>query len=209
MRLIRALRDCKQRSLTVSKKALTVSKKASPILPKTWPGISDNPLSISKKVLFARGGGVVRKNQIKEGSGGCFPSSRGISRMRSGQKLTRSSFTSEGQECGVGSVVVRSAFFGVHRFSVQRPPNPYFEGFRSDLGQKSGAPQTQIQRRRIQRAIPGPLIKGVSKSYCLQRESVCVCVCLQAPCFLSRIGLQQRQSQLPLTRKLKLKLIPR
>ena len=30
MRLISALRDCKQRSLTVSKKALTVSKKASP-----------------------------------------------------------------------------------------------------------------------------------------------------------------------------------
>ena len=32
MRLIRALRDCKQRSLTVSKKAPSVSKKASPIL---------------------------------------------------------------------------------------------------------------------------------------------------------------------------------
>ena len=31
VRLIRALRDCKQRSLTVSKKAPTVSKKASPI----------------------------------------------------------------------------------------------------------------------------------------------------------------------------------
>ena len=30
MRVIRALRDCKQRSLTVSKKAPTVSKKASP-----------------------------------------------------------------------------------------------------------------------------------------------------------------------------------
>ena len=30
MRLIRALRDCKQRSLTVSKKAPTVSKEASP-----------------------------------------------------------------------------------------------------------------------------------------------------------------------------------
>ena len=30
LRLIRALRDCKQRSLTVSKKAPTVSKKASP-----------------------------------------------------------------------------------------------------------------------------------------------------------------------------------
>ena len=30
MRLIRPLRDCKQRSLTVSKKAPTVSKKASP-----------------------------------------------------------------------------------------------------------------------------------------------------------------------------------
>ena len=32
MRLVRALRDCKQRSLTVSKKAPTVSKKASPNL---------------------------------------------------------------------------------------------------------------------------------------------------------------------------------
>ena len=32
VRLVRALRDCKQRSLTVSKKAPTVSKKASPIL---------------------------------------------------------------------------------------------------------------------------------------------------------------------------------
>ena len=32
VRLIRALRDCKQRSLTVSKKAPTVSKKASPLL---------------------------------------------------------------------------------------------------------------------------------------------------------------------------------
>ena len=30
-RLIRALRDCKQRSVTVSKKAPTVSRKASPI----------------------------------------------------------------------------------------------------------------------------------------------------------------------------------
>ena len=30
MRLIRALRDCKQRSSTVSKKAPTVSRKASP-----------------------------------------------------------------------------------------------------------------------------------------------------------------------------------
>ena len=31
VRLIRALRDCKQRSLTVRKKALTVSEKASPL----------------------------------------------------------------------------------------------------------------------------------------------------------------------------------
>ena len=36
VRLIRAFRDCKQRSLTVSKKAPTVSKKASP-LPQTFP----------------------------------------------------------------------------------------------------------------------------------------------------------------------------
>ena len=32
VRLVRALRDCKQRSLTVSKKAPTVSKKASPLV---------------------------------------------------------------------------------------------------------------------------------------------------------------------------------
>ena len=38
MRLIRGLRDCKQRSLTVSKKAPTVSKKASPIFLKPWEG---------------------------------------------------------------------------------------------------------------------------------------------------------------------------
>ena len=34
--LIRALRDCKQRSLTVSKKAPTVSKKASPVFLHDW-----------------------------------------------------------------------------------------------------------------------------------------------------------------------------
>ena len=34
--LIRALRDCKQRSLTVSKKAPAVSKKASPFLMSNW-----------------------------------------------------------------------------------------------------------------------------------------------------------------------------
>ena len=36
MRLIRALRDCKQRSLTVSKKAPTVSKKSSPTFNKLY-----------------------------------------------------------------------------------------------------------------------------------------------------------------------------
>ena len=55
--------------------------------------------------------------------------------------------------------------FGAPRFSVQRPPNPYFEGFRSDLGQKSGAPQTQIQRPRIQRPILGPLIPRLPRKF--------------------------------------------
>ena len=49
--------------------------------------------------------------------------------------------------------------FWAPRSSVQGPQNPYFEGFRSNLGQKSGAPQTQIQRPRIQRPILGPLTK--------------------------------------------------
>ena len=43
MRLIRAFRDCKQRSLTVSKKAPTVSKRASPF--------GDAPLS--RKILVS------------------------------------------------------------------------------------------------------------------------------------------------------------
>ena len=47
---------------------------------------------------------------------------------------------------------------GCPRLPVQRPPAPYFEGFRSDLEQKSGAPQTQIQQPRIQRPILDPLI---------------------------------------------------
>ena len=38
MRLIRALRDCKQRSSTVSKKAPTASKKASPFWAQRMPG---------------------------------------------------------------------------------------------------------------------------------------------------------------------------
>ena len=46
--------------------------------------------------------------------------------------------------------------FGAPRSSVQRPPNPYFKGFWSDLGQKSGVPKTQIQRARIQTSILGP-----------------------------------------------------
>ena len=64
---------------------------------------------------------------------------------------------SEGREWGVGSVVVESAFLGRPDFQSRGPQNPCFEGFRSDLGQKSGAPQTQIQRPRIQRPILGPL----------------------------------------------------
>ena len=62
--------------------------------------------------------------------------------------------------------------FGVPRFSVQRSPNPYFEGFRSDLGQKSGAPQTQIRRPRIQRPILGPLkLRTFRGNFVLQRRS--------------------------------------
>ena len=64
---------------------------------------------------------------------------------------------SDGREWGVGSVVVESAFLGRPDFSP-KGPNPCFEGFRSDVGQKSGAPQTQIQRPRIQRPIFGTLI---------------------------------------------------
>ena len=40
--------------------------------------------------------------------------------------------------------------FGAPWFSLQRPPNPCLEGFQSDLGQKSSAPHTQIQRPRTQ-----------------------------------------------------------
>ena len=42
---------------------------------------------------------------------------------------------------------------------------PYFEGFRSDLGQKSWAPQTQVQGPRIQRPILGPLIKQLLNDF--------------------------------------------
>ena len=48
--------------------------------------------------------------------------------------------------------------FGVPRFSVQRPRNPYSKEFQSDLGQESGTPQMQIQRPRMQRPILSPLI---------------------------------------------------
>ena len=65
---------------------------------------------------------------------------------------------SEGREWGVGSVVVESAFLGCPDFQSRGPKAPsYFEGFRSDMGQESGAPQTQIQRPRIQCPILGPL----------------------------------------------------
>ena len=57
-------------------------------------------------------------------------------------------------------MVVESAFWGRPDFQSRGSPDPYFEGFRSDLGQKSGAPQTQIQRPRIHRPILGPLISG-------------------------------------------------
>ena len=72
-----------------------------------------------------------------------------------------SSFDSEGGEWGVGSVVVESAFSGRPDFQSRAAQNPYFEGFGGDLGQKSGAPQAQIQRPRIQRPILGPLIDKV------------------------------------------------
>ena len=48
VRLIRASRDCKQRSLTVSKKAPTVSKKASPIIFGPLLGKSLEPSTVSK-----------------------------------------------------------------------------------------------------------------------------------------------------------------
>ena len=41
-------------------------------------------------------------------------------------------------------MVVESAFLGRPDFQSGGPQNPYFEGFRSDLGQTSGAPQTQM-----------------------------------------------------------------
>ena len=59
-------------------------------------------------------------------------------------------------------------FWGGPIFSPEAP-NPYFEGFRSDLGQKSGVPQTQIQRPRIQRPILGPL-KDVTKQKSVKRS---------------------------------------
>ena len=57
-------------------------------------------------------------------------------------------------------MVVGSAFLGRPDFQSRGPQTLDFEGFRSDLGQKSGAPQTQIQGPPIQRPILGPLSKG-------------------------------------------------
>ena len=67
-------------------------------------------------------------------------------------------FTSEGR---MGRWI-HGRFWGAPIFSPEVPQNPCFEGFWSDLGQKSGVPQTQIQRPRIQRPILGPLIKSNS-----------------------------------------------
>ena len=78
-------------------------------------------------------------------------------------------FGLSGPRMGVGSVVVESAFLGRPDFQSTGPKTPYFEGFRSNLGQKSGAPQTQIQRRRIQHPILGPLRRslwaGLNRGY--------------------------------------------
>ena len=71
MHLISALRDCKQRSLTVSKKAPTVSKKASPLFHACFYGVSYDYRAMRCKMgyrrdvpacqcvkLSAKGGGV-------------------------------------------------------------------------------------------------------------------------------------------------------
>ena len=62
MPLIGALRDCKQRSLTVSEKAPTVSKKASPEI------TGASPLLVRGKMYYSWGS----KNAIGEGSYGVF-----------------------------------------------------------------------------------------------------------------------------------------
>ena len=62
---------------------------------------------------------------------------------------------SEGRKWGVGSVVVESAFLGRPDFQSRRLQTHILKGFDAILGQKSGAPQTQIQRPRIQRPILG------------------------------------------------------
>ena len=54
-------------------------------------------------------------------------------------------------------------FLGRPDFQSRGPQNPNFEGLWSDLGQKSGAPQTQIQRPQIQRPILGPLMITVQR----------------------------------------------
>ena len=57
VRLISALRDCKQRSLTVSKKAPTVSKKASPDIFGT-PGLSPKKTTCSFSYRFRGNPGI-------------------------------------------------------------------------------------------------------------------------------------------------------
>ena len=65
---------------------------------------------------------------------------------------------SEGREWGVGSVLVDSAFLGRPDFQSSGPKTLILK-VSEQFGAKSGAPQTQIQRPRIQRPILGPLKK--------------------------------------------------
>ena len=66
---------------------------------------------------------------------------------------------SEGREWGVGSVVVESAFLGRPDVQSRGPKTLILKGFGAIWGKKSGVPQTQIQRPRIQRPILGPLMQ--------------------------------------------------
>ena len=71
--------------------------------------------------------------------------------------------SSEGREWGVGSVVVEFGVFGARRFSIRRSPNLENKCF-GPSGLKIGAPQKrQIQPRRIQPPILGPLISDTPK----------------------------------------------
>ena len=67
-------------------------------------------------------------------------------------------FSSEGREWEVGSVVVEFGVFGAPQFSLRRSQNPLKEVFWDVGTENRGAPKRQIQPRRIQPPILGPLI---------------------------------------------------